>query len=688
MLRRASVLLRFLAALYAATVLLAAGASGAGSEAPVAARGNSAAPAAPGSAPAAAWVRGNRLMLAYGTAPALTWLVAEWPAAPASGRHRYESALLEVLDSPPPAPAELAAEWQAVTLHGLAAWRATIAPLLLKYAPVEAQAATLVSAQGEDFVLYRDAAGLPQAATAAARPAGLRIAGMVGEDAFAAAAGAHLRETLSPAGGTPGPALFVTAEDSFGAALVLFDFAGNRSVFIAQPASTLPFDRRLGLSLRLFEALTVQSHALALLRNPVTSVNRLAWLTYQSGAAVVPRRLPKPAGDPLPGPTAGAPMDPRAWEAQLDGLVTPARERGRMWPLIDGNAYFAALLEAIGDARESIDIQVYIFDGDDYALKVADLLKQRSREVRVRVLVDRLGSMMAGQVPSRSPYFSRGQPPLSIVDYLRRDSAIEVRALDNPWLTSDHTKLIVVDGRRAFTGGMNIGREYRYEWHDLMVGLEGPVVGRLQQDFDRHWAYAGPGGDLAWALAGARPAPAANDPDGDGHFDIRPLYTRAADPQILRAQLAAMRAAQSRIWVQQPYVSDDEVIDSLIDARRRGVDVRVVLPTRNDSGFMHSANLLAAKAFVANGIRVYAYPGMTHVKAALYDGWACIGSANFDKLSLRVNREIDLATSDPGFVAALERDLFLADFARSQEWVRPQPVRWTDYIAEFFADQL
>jgi cardiolipin synthase len=381
-------------------------------------------------------------------------------------------------------------------------------------------------------------------------------------------------------------------------------------------------------------------------------------------------------------------MDPAGWEATLDRIVAQPRIAGRMWPLIDGEAYFTALVEAIRDARATIDIQVYIFDADDYALRIADLLKARSREVRVRVLTDRLGSAMAGQVPSRSPYYSRGQPPVSIIDYLRRDSAVEVRALDNPWLTSDHTKLIVVDGERAFAGGMNIGREYRYEWHDLMVGLEGPIVTRLQDDFAQRWAYAGIGGDLAWAVAGARRGDPEAAAAGEPLAGIRPLYTRPADPQILRAQLAAMRAAQSRIWVQQPYIADDEVIASLIDARRRGVDVRVILPVRNDSGLMHSANLLAAKAFLNNGIRVYGFPGMTHVKAALYDGWACIGSANFDKLSLRVNREIDLATADPAFVAALERDLFLADFARAREWNEPQPVRWIDYLAEFFADQL
>jgi tripartite-type tricarboxylate transporter receptor subunit TctC len=78
---------------------------------------------------------------------------------------------------------------------------------------------------------------------------------------------------------------------------------------------------------------------------------------------------------------------------------------------------------------------------------------------------------------------------------------------------------------------------------------------------------------------------------------------------------------------------------------------------------MNSANLVAARAFLNNGIRVYAYPGMSHVKAALYDGWAIVGSANFDKLSLRVNGETCVATSDPGFVGALRRDLFERDFA-------------------------
>jgi len=116
--------------------------------------------------------------------------------------------------------------------------------------------------------------------------------------------------------------------------------------------------------------------------------------------------------------------------------------------------------------------------------------------------------------------------------------------------------------------------------------------------------------------------------------------------------------------------------------------VRLVVPTRGDSRFMNSANLLAASVLVRNGVRVYVYPGMTHVKAALYDGWACLGSANFDKLSLRINRETNIATSDPLFVDRLRRELFDVDFARSRELLEPPSAGWGTYVSAYVAGQL
>ena len=153
-------------------------------------------------------------------------------------------------------------------------------------------------------------------------------------------------------------------------------------------------------------------------------------------------------------------------------------------------------------------------------------------------------------------------------------------------------------------------------------------------------------------------------------------------------KLEAIRQAKGYIYIENAYFSDGAILRELIRARQRGVDVRVVLPARNDSGVMQTRNLIMANEMVRHGIRVYAYPGMTHVKAAIYDGWACLGSANLDKLSLRVSQELDVAFSDPAAVNRLKRDLFETDFNRAREIKDPAPVNWLDSFVKAFADQL
>ena len=112
------------------------------------------------------------------------------------------------------------------------------------------------------------------------------------------------------------------------------------------------------------------------------------------------------------------------------------------------------------------------------------------------------------------------------------------------------------------------------------------------------------------------------------------------------------------------------------------------MPYRNDSALITRSNVLVANAMLRNGIRVYIYPGMSHLKAAIYDGQACLGSANLDNLSLRTNREMNLATSHPPAVDALREQVFHIDMEKSVELTSPLPSNWSDYLAELLADSL
>jgi len=111
-----------------------------------------------------------------------------------------------------------------------------------------------------------------------------------------------------------------------------------------------------------------------------------------------------------------------------------------------------------------------------------------------------------------------------------------------------------------------------------------------------------------------------------------------------------------------------------------------VIPLETDRGLITRNITLAANAMLDNGIRVYIYPGFSHAKAAIFDGWASMGSANLDRLSLHLNREINIATSEQAAVRALEEALFQPDFEKSRELTEPFPLRWTDHIIEMFGD--
>jgi cardiolipin synthase len=356
--------------------------------------------------------------------------------------------------------------------------------------------------------------------------------------------------------------------------------------------------------------------------------------------------------------------------------------------LIDGDQFFPRLKQCFAEATNHIRMDLYIFDRDDVAVEVADQLKERSKQVEVKVLMDRLGSIGGGATPPATPMPEDFVQPASISAYLQKDSKVQVRAYLNPWMSADHSKVFLVDGQRAWLGGMNIGREYRYEWHDLMVEVTGPVVASFEDEFRRDWAHAGTLGDLAYAatfFSGPREA----EPSGPEQWmKVRRLPTKTAWKPFSAAVLGSIRRAKSYIYAENPYLFDKRVILNLVRARERGVDVRVVLPRVNDFKAGGRGNLVVANYLIEHGVRVYFYPGMTQVKALLVDDWACLGSGNLNHLSLRVNQERNIATSDPGFAAQLKRELFDADFVRSYELAEPISVDWVDFLSDLVLEGL
>jgi cardiolipin synthase len=415
-------------------------------------------------------------------------------------------------------------------------------------------------------------------------------------------------------------------------------------------------------------------------------VTRGFWHLGGSGMTVVDA-LSSGSSEPPPPLYDGPGMDLPAWEKELDQTVWAPRYKGQLQFFVDGRQFFPALIQSIAAATRSVDVMVYIFDTDNYAVKVADVLKQASTLARVRVLVDGIGSWSPAGAPPLSvpPDF---EPPSDIKAYLRGGSKVHARVTSDPWLTPDHRKCMIIDSRQAYLGGMNIGWVYRYQWHDMMMGITGPVVGRLEKEYRKAWAFSGPFGDFGYAWAALFDRKHLNRNAEPGDYDMRVLRTATAKLQIYHAQRAAIRRAKRYIYIENAYFNDNTMLRELIAARQRGVDVRVILPGENDIGIMQTGNMVMANEMIRHGIRVYLYPGMTHVKAAIYDGWACAGSANFEKMSLRVSQEMDVAFSDANAVGRLKQELFEPDFARAHELTSPVTLNWLDPLIKALANQL
>ena len=316
----------------------------------------------------------------------------------------------------------------------------------------------------------------------------------------------------------------------------------------------------------------------------------------------------------------------------------------------DGPLAFDALEEAFDKAEHHVHLVYYIWESDRTGQRLRDVLaRAAARGVEIRLLIDDVGSRGAkgaffGGLSGAGGQVERFLP----VNPLNRQLALNNR---------NHRKIVVVDGRIGFTGGMNVGDLYAgisSPWLDLHARMQGPVVHSLQEVFCQDWYHA-TGVDLV------NPAyfPRISE---SGNVWAQILASGPADERwraIHTFLFAAITLAHKRIWIETPYfVPDEPLFMALQTAALRGVDVRLLLPGKSDHPLVLHAGRSFLDELLSAGVRVFEmYGAMPHAKTATIDGiFSTLGSANMDQRSFRLNFEANAFFFGEGVALELESD--------------------------------
>lgn len=358
--------------------------------------------------------------------------------------------------------------------------------------------------------------------------------------------------------------------------------------------------------------------------------------------------------------TARLPRDSVALRAAERLARMPFTRGNRARLLVDGEATFAALRAGIDAAQSYVLVQFFIWRDDELGRDLRDRLAARAAEgLRVLVLYDEVG---CHALPRRffAPLVERGGKAFrfgtsrGLVNRLRLNFR-------------NHRKVTVVDGRRGWVGGHNVGLEYlgrsaRFgPWRDTHVEVEGPVVQGLQLSFLEDWHFAtGEVPELDFTLRAAE----------GGELFALPLMSGPADP-LETCGLAfteAIHSAQRRVWITSPYfVPDESVLCALQLAALEGIDVRILLPERPDHLLVWLSSFSYYRDVLPVGVKLYRYQaGFLHQKVMLIDDEvAAVGTANLDNRSFRLNFEIAVVCVGRPFAAEVEA-MLERDFAQSR----------------------
>jgi cardiolipin synthase len=353
------------------------------------------------------------------------------------------------------------------------------------------------------------------------------------------------------------------------------------------------------------------------------------------------------------------PSDP-AFRRSLDAFGTAMVAGNTATLLLNGDGFVPAMIGAIQDAKVTVNLESYIFKDDRAGeMFTAALVDAARRGVEVRVMLDGTGSH-PGKLRDRLE-----QAGVKVLIYH------PVRLLTIYKIGQrTHRKILVVDGRICFTGGMGIEASWLgdarnpSEWRDDQVEVTGPVVSQMQAIFSEDWTYTS--GEI---LAGEKFYPQLAR---TGDQDAQAIKIARGDSSSLAAMLyfVAIQSAERSIHIQNAYfLPEPQVRQALIDAVRRGVDVRVMVPGKHiDIPLVRMASRRYYGELLHGGVKIYEYGDtMMHVKAAVVDGlFSTVGTINFDARSMRDNAEESMVFYDGGFAAQLEAS-FTADLERCHE---------------------
>ncbi|RZI44761.1 cardiolipin synthase B [Herbaspirillum sp. HC18] len=351
--------------------------------------------------------------------------------------------------------------------------------------------------------------------------------------------------------------------------------------------------------------------------------------------------------------------------------------------LDDGPATMRAMISAIGGARDHVNLESYIFEDDEVGRALADLLiRKRASGVKVNLIYDSVGS-----IGTPREFFDRLRAAgVNVLEF----NPVNPAHAQGDWDINqrDHRKILVVDGRIAFTGGVNISKVYgkssflpsrRHDpppkdakeaaWRDTHMQIEGPAAAEFQRMFLDTWQRKS-----GQALNGANYFPSLK---AEGNALVRAIGS-AADQQdfaIYKTYISAFAHANKTIHLTSAYfVPDRQVVAAMIDAARRGVDVRIIFPSFTDVGPLLYAGRSYYDELLAAGIKVYERKAaMLHAKTAVIDGvWSTIGSTNIDTRSFLHNDEVNAVVLGVDFAGRMEalfqRDLQESDEITAEAW--------------------